>query len=120
MQPQNTKVKVKRTPRQNRALHLYFRLLAEELNNGGYDVQIVLKEKLGVDWTPALVKEILWKTAQRWILQKKSTTELNKAEEINTIYEHLNRHIGEKFGVFVDFPHYANEESYLIETTQTI
>jgi predicted restriction endonuclease len=118
MQPVE-KPKAKRTDRQNRALHLFFRMVADELNAGGYDVQIVLKEKLGVDWTPALVKEILWKTAQRWILQKKSTTELNKSEDITKIYEHLNRHISEKFGVHIPFPHFENEKDYLEETLTT-
>ncbi len=93
-----------RTDRQNKALHLYFTLLAEEMNNAGYTVQLVLKEKIDLDWTPEMIKELLWRPAQIAIIGKKSTTELDKVENITTIYDHLNRHIGEKFGIFVGFP----------------
>lgn len=93
-----------RTPTQNDALHLYYRLVAEELNNAGYNVQLVLKEKMDIDWDERLVKELLWRNAQKVITSKESTTELNKTEEIDRIYEHLNRHLSEKFGVHVPFP----------------
>jgi hypothetical protein len=91
-------------------------MVADELNDGGYTIQAVLKEKLGVDWNATMVKEVLWKTAQRWITQKASTTELDKSREIDVIYEHLNRHLSEKFGVYVPFPHYENEEEYVRDT----
>lgn len=106
-----------RTPRQNRALHKFFSLLSDELNAGGYNVQIVLKEKMDIDWTPALVKEVLWRPAQKVILQKKSTTELEKTKDIEMVYEHLNRHLGEKFGVHVPWPHFENEEEFIKHTT---
>lgn len=99
-----------RTERQNRALHKYFDLLSKELNEGGFNVQVVLKEKLEVDWTPDLVKELLWRTAQKVILGKKSTKQLNKTEDITVVYEHLNRHLGEKFGVHVEFPRFEDGE----------
>lgn len=93
-----------RTSQQNNALHLYYDLLAKELNGAGFTVQLVLKEKIDLDWTPSMVKELLWRTAQKALTSKDSTTELNKQEEITLIYEHLNRHISEKFGVHVPFP----------------
>lgn len=94
----------KRTEKQNSALHLYFTWLATELNLAGYTVQMVLKQKMDLDFTPEMVKELLWRPAQQTILMKKSTTELNKQQEIDIIYDHLNRHLGEKFGIFVKFP----------------
>lgn len=93
-----------RTLPQNNALHLYFMWLATELNLAGYTVQLVLKEKMDLDFTPEMVKELLWRPAQRAILKKKSTTELHKIEEIDKVYEHLNRHLGEKFKIHVPFP----------------
>jgi hypothetical protein len=95
---------MKRTGQQNRALHLYYTLLAQELNNAGYTVQLVLKEKMELDWTPDMVKELLWRPAQQAILEKKSTTELEKQQDIDTVYSHLNRHLSEKFGLHVPFP----------------
>lgn len=102
-----------RTDTQNRALHLWFTLLAEELNNSGYTVQLVLKEKIDLDWDSGKVKELLWRPAQIAILGKGSTTELSKQMDIDKVWEHLNRHIGEKFGIHVPFPHQeANQTNY--------
>lgn len=95
---------IQRTGQQNRAMHKYFELLAAALNEGGYNVQLVLKEKIDIDWTGEIVKEILWRSAQKVILKKKSTTELDKQEDITKVYDHLNRHISEKFGIHVPFP----------------
>ncbi len=95
---------MKRTQRQNNALHLYFHWLSESLNQAGYTVQLVLKEKMDLDWTADMCKELLWRPAQKAILKKKSTTELDKITEIDVVWEHLNRHLGEKFGITVPFP----------------
>ena len=94
----------KRTDQQNKALHLFFELLAEALNDGGFTVQLVLKEKMDLDWNPDLVKNLLWREAQKAILKKKSTTELEKQKDIDLVYDHLNRHLGEKFRVHIPFP----------------
>jgi len=93
-----------RTETQNSALHLYFSHLSDELNNAGYTVQLVLKEKMDLDFTPSSVKELLWRPAQQAILGKKSTTELSKFEDIDLVYDHLNRHISEKFKIHVAWP----------------
>lgn len=95
---------MQRTGQQNRALHLYFTLLAKELNEAGYSVQLVLKEKMELDWDAEKVKELLWRPAQKAILKKKSTTQLEKQQDIDVVFEHLNRFVSEKFGVAVQFP----------------
>lgn len=100
----NTYRPKKRTQKQNDALHLYFTWLAQSLNEAGYTVQLVLKQKMDLDWTPAMCKELLWRPAQEAILQKKSTTDLDKISEIDMVYDHLNRHLSEKFGLHVQFP----------------
>lgn len=115
--PEVPKVEPRLTERQRRALELYCRQVAEALNGAGYPIQAVLKEKMDIDWSHDTVKELLWKTAQRWITQKESTTQLSKTKEIDVIYEHLNRHLGEKFGVHVAFPHFENEQ-YEEETSR--
>lgn len=93
-----------RTLSQNNSLHLWFEQLAEALNDAGYSVQLVLKEKMELDWSKESIKELLWRPAQRAILGKHSTTELDKHEDISLIYDHLNRHLGEKFHLHVPFP----------------
>lgn len=99
-----TKAHKPRTPTQNNALHLYFENLAEELNQAGFTVQLVLKEKMDLDWDKEKIKELLWRPAQKAILGKHSTTELSKQMDIDQVYDHLNRHLGEKFHIFVPFP----------------
>lgn len=93
----------KRTSLQNRSLHLYFRLLAEELNEAGFDMRRTLREDIDIPWTPDTIKEYLWRKVQRTQFTKTSTTKLT-TKEITQIYETINRYIGEKFGIHVPFP----------------
>ena len=92
-----------RTIQQNRSLHLYFTLLADELNAAGYDMRSTLKPGVDIPWAPELVKQYLWKGIQEAMLGKESTTELTSAE-IDKVYETLNRHLAETTGVHVAFP----------------
>ena len=94
-------IKDTRTYTQNNALHLFLTQLAETLNEGGFTVQMILKEKVDLDWDMEKIKELLWRPAQWAILGRKSTTELSKQEDIDMVYKHLTRHLGEKFGIEV-------------------
>ena len=90
-----------RTHAQNRALHLYLKHVAEALNAAGYDMKQVIKAD--ISWDMLQAKEMLWKPIQKAVLGKQSTTALKKGE-IDTVYHHLNRLLGEKFGIHVAFP----------------
>ena len=47
---------------QNSALHKYFELLADALNDAGYDMKAVLEKKeVDVPWEGEMVKRVLWK-----------------------------------------------------------
>lgn len=100
-----------RTSQQNRALHKYFEVLAETLNESGLDMKVVLKPSIQIDWTKDTIKEYLWRPIQYALLGKKSTTELLKKEDIDKVFDHLNRHLSEKFGVLVEFPSIENYEN---------
>lgn len=104
----NKEIRTQRTLTQNASLHLWYDLVADELNNAGYTVQLVLKEKVDLNWDGEKVKELLWRPAQQAILGKKSTKDLKKTEDIDKVFDHLTRHLGEKFGLHVPFP--ANME----------
>lgn len=93
----------KRTDRQNRALHVLFRLLAETLNDNGLDMRKTLKPDIDIPWSGESVKEFLWRPIQVAQLQKKSTTELN-TKEIDEVFDTINKHLGEKFGLHIPFP----------------
>lgn len=92
-----------RTLQQNRALHKYFEILAETLNNAGLDMRVVLKPSVDIPWNKNSIKEYIWRPIQEAQLGKKSTTEL-KTTEINLVWETINRHLSEKFGVSEAFP----------------
>lgn len=94
-----------RTLAQNRAFHLYFNMVAVQLNNSGLYINKLIKEnkyKADIDWSGNLVKENLWRPIQNAILDKKSTTQLEKAE-VDRVYNTLNRYLS-NMGISVPFP----------------
>ena len=99
----------KRTEQQNRALHLLFRELADELNGAGLDMQKTLEGTMNIWWTDKMIKEYLWKPVMRAMYQKQSTTKLLKQEEIDRIYDVICRHLAERFGfICPQFPNIEN------------
>jgi len=107
-------IKVKqqtRTSQQNRALHLFFKLVSEELNNLGISfVYIGLKGmELETEWTPELFKNFTWKPIQKAMFGSDSTTKL-KRKEIDPIVNTICNFFAEK-GVEIDFPN--NFDYYL-------
>jgi len=106
-----------RTLLQNRALHLFFRLLADELNNAGLDMRKTLKQSIDIPWTDKNIKEFIWRPIQEAMLLKKSTTEMNTGD-MTKIWEVINKNIGEKFGVEVPpIPSQEQTENYLKSLT---
>ena len=81
-----------RTSQQNKALHVYFELVADALNSAGFDIQKTIeKSPIDISWSRESVKELLWRPIQKTIYSKQSTTELEKSKEIDAVYENLNR-----------------------------
>ena len=97
-----------RTLLQNRALHLYFQMVADKLNESGQDVRQTLRHDIEIPWTEELVKDHLWRVLQKAMTKKESTTELD-TKEISEIYEVLSRHLATKLGVDVPFPDHTGE-----------
>jgi len=92
-----------RTSRQNRALHLYFTHLADELNNAGLDMRKTLKPEIDIAWNNKTVKEYLWRPIMTAQLGKKSTIEMTTSD-IDKVFDVITKHLGEKFGLEVEFP----------------
>ena len=89
-------------------------MLADELNDAGLDLRKVLKPEIEIPWSKESIKNFLWRPVQEIYLSKKSTTELT-TKDIDEIWEILNRHLGEKFGIHIPFP--SEEEMVLKELT---
>lgn len=104
-------IKKKRTEKQNRALHLFFTMLADELNGAGYDMKKTLREDVDIPWTPVNIKENLWRPLMRAYLHIESTKNL-KSGDCDKVYEILNKTIGERTGVYVPWPSEELIESY--------
>ena len=102
-----SEIKDKRTSQQNRALHLYFTLLADALNDGGFDMRETIRQDVDIPWTADTIKNNLWRPIQKAYFKKQSTTGLKK-KEIDKVYDVLNKTIGERTGVHIDFPSRIN------------
>ena len=96
--------KFKRTIPQNAAMHKYFKMLAEALDNAGLDVITTLSEKIAVPWTPVLIKELLWRKVQLAMYPDVESTAKLNTEQVTKIYEVINRHLAQTHGVSVIFP----------------
>lgn len=92
------KVKGRRTLSQNAALHVWCQLLADTLNDGGFDMMAVLRHDAEIPWTGTAVKEYLWRPIQKALTDKTSTTEISTVDPTQ-IHETLCRHLGAKLGV---------------------
>ena len=93
----------KRTLQQNRAIHKYCALVAEELNRQGIDMKALLKPEIEIPATPELIKSHIWKPVQDIMLDKESTTELD-TKDVDSVYQVIARHLAEKHGISVAFP----------------
>jgi hypothetical protein len=108
-------VKSQRTLNQNNALHLLFTQLADEMREKGIDMRTFIQ--VPISFTPYSIKEFLWKPLQKVLLGKKSTTQLDKTEDINLVYDELNRILIERTKGEISLPPFPsletqNESSY--------
>lgn len=97
-------VRSKRSSLQNRALHKYFSLIADALNELGltHHYTGITGKLFEVRFTPIIVKEFIWKPLQFHLFDKKTTTKLTTIQ-INEIIDVLTLYLGNK-GVNVPFP----------------
>lgn len=101
MDKDKPKIDNKRTLSQNRALHLYFTLVATSLNAAGIEIKASLPD-MEIPWSPETVKILLWKTVQRILVQKEHTADLS-TKEIDLVYDVVNRHLA-SLGIHEAFP----------------
>lgn len=93
-----------RSSLQNRALHKFFLIISEELNDLGMEFQYFgLKGKvLSTRYTEIIVKEQFWKPIQRTLFDIESTKDINTTQ-INEIVDVVAKFFAEK-GLYVEFP----------------
>ena len=92
------------TEQQQKAIEVYCRLLGEALNDAGFDMkQFFAVKEVSIPWSQERVKDLIWRQIQQVMFGKKSTTQLNTVE-VSEIYDVVQRHIAENFGIHVSFP----------------
>lgn len=93
-----------RTGKQNSALQIYCRLVADALNDSGQErsVKTPAGEVL-VPWNEHSIKEAYWRPLQIAITGEVSTTKAGRTKYAD-IYDVMNRHLGETRGVSVPWP----------------
>lgn len=91
-----------RTSLQNRALHLFFRFIAENLNEFTSFHYKGLTQDFEISYTESIVKEYIWRPLQVALFGKTSTTKLT-TQDINTMIDIFNKFFSEK-GINLTFP----------------
>lgn len=94
-----------RTSQQNRALHLYLTQVANELDRQGHTLQDVVAKINKVEITPTMhnIKEVVFREIMKAMLGKDSTAFLAK-QEIDQVYEVMNKWLGLHFQIHIPFP----------------
>lgn len=96
------KIHLQRTLRQNNALHKYFEMVAETLNEAGLEMKKVLENSVDIPWSKETIKELIWRPIQEAQLKKKSTTKLS-VKDVDIIFETVNRFLS-TLGIHIPFP----------------
>jgi len=101
-------IKQTRSNQQNRALHLYFTFISEQLVDMGAEFRYmgVKGVELSMPYTPDIVKNFFWRPIQKALFDHESTTELTSFE-IDKIIDVVNKFFGEK-GVPIVWPSYES------------
>jgi hypothetical protein len=102
-----------RTLAQNNALWLMYSQLADELNEKGIDLRTLIRKEVDIPWTRYSVHEYLWKPLLKVMFGKNSTTKMSKTEEIEAVYDALNRIIIERTKGEVRLPPWPSLETML-------
>ena len=97
--------RAKRTTLQNKSIHKYCSLLADQFNDAGLDMVAVLKEKqTEVSWTMDGVKDVIWRSIQLAMYPDKTSTTQLETHEVSKVYEQIARHMASRFNINQAFP----------------
>ena len=102
-----------RTNKQNRALHLLYSIMTNQLNEIGmtYKYFGLKGHIIETRYTTHIVKEFFWRPIQIALFDIKSTTKINTIQ-INEIVDVINKFFGER-GVVIEFPNKEQLEKLL-------
>jgi hypothetical protein len=88
----------KRTSQQQKALELWCKILAEDLNDAGLDQRKVLKPSIAIPWDQPSVKEQIFRPVFTAMTRLESTADADP-RDYNKVYEVLCRHLATRLSV---------------------
>ena len=91
-----------RTLTQNASLHKFCSMLAQAMNEAGFDFRVFIKEGYPVPFTEELVKEYIWKPIQKAVTGHESTTK-PEPKQYSEVYDVLNVKLAEH-GLYIPWP----------------
>jgi hypothetical protein len=94
-----------KTRQQEESYHLWLDLVAKELDKEGHTIQNVVAAIQHAEIRPTgkNLKEVMWRPYMIAALGKETGKRLNK-DEVDRIYEGLNKFLGDHFHIHVPFP----------------
>jgi len=95
-----------RTLTQNASLHKFCSMLAQSMNEAGFDFRVFIKEGYPVPFTEELVKEYIWKPIQKAVTGHESTTK-PEPKQYSEVYDVLNVKLAEH-GLYIPWPCRSN------------
>lgn len=105
----------KRTKLQNKSLWKWLTMLAEQMNDAGYDriktLEVLKKcENVEIPNTKDSLYNEYWLPVQRHVVpDKKGSSDLD-TKEIQQVYETMNRHCSDTFKIGIPWPDRFNQE----------
>jgi hypothetical protein len=99
-----TEVKITRSQRQNKALHVYFTLISHELNELGLEFGYtgLNDNQFELRYTPEIVKEFIFKPIMTTMFDIKTTTKLT-TKQIDEMIDVITKFFANK-GIVLEFP----------------
>ena len=91
-----------RTVKQNSALHLYCKMVADDMNAAGYDAQTVIS--LPISLTGDIVKDSIFKAIMSAMYHDKTSTKELNTKQFTKVQLNMERAIAEKFQITTPFP----------------
>jgi len=102
------KKRTKKTSQQTKALHLWFKQVADVLNEGGMDRRKILKSSILIPWSSESIKRDIWKPLLKTMYGVESTTEM-KRHQINPILNIIYRELGKR-AKGIELPEFPNRD----------
>ena len=95
---------MQRTKQQNKAMHLFFREVADELNDRGYSVNDRQVIRMDIPFTPEIIKELMWKRLMFAMFPGVTSTKELSTKQVDRVYEVFNRMLADNWHVHIPFP----------------